>query len=105
MAEHCRRLGCFMKVSQHGASVGIIEQIHHRAMAAGDENSVILIQARCDDIRDTSWIFEPSQGVAELQVVLKLSLVPTAEVGYSGMDIHLRRVAFGVVETDFLALL
>ena len=54
-----------MKVSHHGAGVGIIEQVHHRAMAAGDENSVILIQARCDDIRDTSWIFEPSQAVAE----------------------------------------
>ena len=38
---------------------------HHRAMAAGDENSVILIQARCDDIRDASWILEPSQGIAE----------------------------------------
>src|SRR5581483_10966690 len=49
MAQHCRRLGCFMKVSQHGASVGIVEKIHHRAMAAGDENSVILIQAGCDD--------------------------------------------------------
>ena len=54
-----------MKVSHHGASIGIIEKIDHRAMAAGDENSVILIQARCDDIRDTSWIFEPSQAVAE----------------------------------------
>jgi hypothetical protein len=56
----------FMKVSHHGASVGIIEKIDHRAMAAGDENSVILIQARCDDIRDTSWIFEPSQASYEL---------------------------------------
>ena len=54
-----------MKVSQHGASVGIIEKVHHRAMAAGDENSVLLIQARCDDIRDATWIFEPSQGIAE----------------------------------------
>ena len=71
-----------MKVSQHGARVGIVEKIHHRAMAAGDENSVILIQARCDDIRDTSWIFEPSQAVAEFQIVLKLSLVPTEEAGY-----------------------
>ncbi len=41
-------------VLHHRASVGIIEKIHHRAMAAGDENSVILIEARCDDIRDAS---------------------------------------------------
>ncbi len=41
----------------------------------GDENSVILIQARCDDIGDTSWIFEPSQAVAEFQIVLKLCFV------------------------------
>ena len=34
-----------MKVSQHGARVGIIEKIHHRAMARRDENSVILNQA------------------------------------------------------------
>ena len=54
-----------MKVSHHGARVGIIEKVDHRAMAAGDENSVILIQTRCDDIRDTRWIFEPSQAVAE----------------------------------------
>ncbi len=72
-----------MKVSEHGASVGIIEKIHHRAMAAGDKNSVILIQARCDDLRDTSWIFEPGQGVPKFQIVLKLSLVPTEEVGYA----------------------
>ncbi len=52
MAEHSRRLGCFVKVSHHDAGIGIIEKIDHRAMAAGDENSVILIQARCDDIRD-----------------------------------------------------
>jgi len=32
-----------MKVSQHGASVGIIEKIDHRAMAAGDEHGVIFI--------------------------------------------------------------
>ena len=63
-----------MKVSKHDAGIGIIEKIHHRAMAAGDENGVILIQARCDDVRDTSWIFEPGQGVAKLQIVLKLSI-------------------------------
>src|ERR1700722_11962764 len=104
MAEHCRRLGCFMKVSHHDASVGIIEKIHHWAMAAGDENSVILIQTRCDDIRNTSWIFQPSESVAKFQIVLKLPLVSTEEVGYSGMDVHLRRVAFGVGEGDFVAL-
>ena len=83
MAEHCRRLGCFVKVSQHCASVGIVEKIHHRAMAAGDENSVILIQARCNDIRDARRIFEPGQGVAKFQVVLKPSLVPAEEIGDS----------------------
>jgi hypothetical protein len=55
MAEHRRRLGCFMKVSHHGPGIGIIEKIHHRAMAAGDENSVVPIQARCDDVGDTSF--------------------------------------------------
>ena len=54
-----------MKVSHHRPSVGIIEKIYHRAMAARDKNGVILIQALCDDIRDASWSFEPSQGVAE----------------------------------------
>jgi hypothetical protein len=34
-----------MKVSIHGAGVRIIEKIDHRAMAAGGENSVILIRA------------------------------------------------------------
>jgi hypothetical protein len=34
-----------MKVSHHGPAVGIIEKIDHRAMTAGDENGVILIQA------------------------------------------------------------
>ena len=34
-----------MKMSQHGASVGIVKKIDHRAVAAGDENSVILIKA------------------------------------------------------------
>jgi hypothetical protein len=34
-----------MKVSHHGASVGIVKKIDHRAMAAGDEDGVILIQA------------------------------------------------------------
>jgi hypothetical protein len=36
-----------MKVSHHDASVGIIKKIHHRAMAAGDENGVTLIEAGC----------------------------------------------------------
>ncbi len=54
-----------MKVSHHSASVGIVEKIHHRAMAAGNKNGVILLQARCDDIRDASWILEPGQGVAK----------------------------------------
>jgi hypothetical protein len=72
-----------MKVPHHNAGVGIIEEIDHRAMAAGNENSVILIQARGDDVRDRSWILEPSQAVFEFQIVLKLRLVPTKEVGYS----------------------
>jgi len=42
-------------VSHHGASVGIIKKVHHRAMAAGDENRVKLIEAGRDDIRDASW--------------------------------------------------
>ena len=33
-----------MKVSHHGATVGIIEKVDHRAMTAGDEDGVILIQ-------------------------------------------------------------
>ena len=53
MAEHGRWLGCFMKVPHHGAGVGIIEKVDHRTMAAGDENCVILIHARCDNVRDT----------------------------------------------------
>ena len=57
-AEHRRRLGFFVKVPQHGASIGVIKQIHHRAMTAGGEDSVILIQPRCDDIGDTIGIFE-----------------------------------------------
>jgi len=65
MAQHRRRLGRFMKVSQHGAGVGIFEKVDHRAMAAGDKNSVILIQARRNDIRNASWAFESSQAVAE----------------------------------------
>src|SRR5208282_317995 len=105
MAQHRRRLGCLMKMSQHGARVGIIEKINHRAMATGDENSVILIQTRCDDIRDTGWIFEPSQAVAEFEIVLEPGLIPAEEIGDSGMEIQLRRVAFGVGESDFVALL
>ena len=70
-----------MEVSHHGAGVGIVEKVHHRAVAAGDENGVILIQARRDDVRDASWIFEPSQGVAEFQIVLKPGLVPAEEIG------------------------
>ena len=54
-----------MKVSHHGAGVGIIEKIDHRAVASGDENGVILIQTRSDDIRDAAWISEPGQAVAE----------------------------------------
>src|ERR1700684_1092942 len=105
MAEHSRRLGCLMKMSHHRAGVGIIEKIDHRAMAAGNENSVILIQARCYDIRDASWIFEPSQCVAEFQIVLKPGLVPAEEIGDSRIDIQLRRAAFGVRESDFVAFL
>ena len=52
-------------------------------MAAGNKNSVVLIQARCDDVGDTSWIFEPSQAVSEFQIVLKLSLVPGARDFYA----------------------
>ena len=40
MAKDRRRLRCFMEVSHHGAGVGIIEKVHHRAVAAGDENGV-----------------------------------------------------------------
>src|SRR5579872_729530 len=40
MAEHRRRLGCFVKVSHHYAGIGIVEKIDHRTMAAGDENGV-----------------------------------------------------------------
>ena len=54
-----------MKVPQHGASVRVIEKIHHRAVATRDENSFILIQTGCDHIRNATWIFEPSQGIAE----------------------------------------
>src|SRR5579871_2982328 len=93
-----------MKVSHHDASVGIIEKILHWAMAAGDENSVILIQTRCNDIGDAARIFEPSQAVAESHIVRKLSLVPTEKVRYSGMKIQLRRIAFGVGKSDFVAL-
>ena len=32
-------------MSHHDAGVGIVENIDHRAMAAGDENRVVLIQA------------------------------------------------------------
>src|SRR5690242_18161577 len=100
MAEHGRRLGCLMEVPHHGASVWIIEKILHRAMAARDENGVILVQPRCDDIRDTRWISQPGQAVAEFEIVLKFRLAATEEVGCSGMEIQLRRVAFGVGEGD-----
>ena len=93
-----------MKVSHYGAGVGIIEKIHHRAMTAGDENGVILIQARCDDIRDASWIFEPCQAVAKFEIVLKPGLVPAEEIGNSGVEIQLRSVAYRVGESDFVAL-
>src|SRR5579862_2603349 len=94
-----------MKVSHHDASVGIIEKIHHWTMPTWDENRVVLIEPRCDDLRDTSRTSEPSQAVAEFQIVLELSLVPTEELGYRGIDVQLRRVAFGVGEGDFVALL
>src|ERR1700739_746279 len=81
VAEHRRRLGSLMKVSQHDAGAGIIEKIDHRAVAAGDENSVILIQTRRDDIGDPRRIFEPTQTVFELQIVLKLGLVAAEELG------------------------
>src|SRR5256884_2100174 len=71
MAEHRRRLGCFMKVSHHRASVGIIEKIYHRAVTAGDENSVILIQARCDDIRSEE---HTSELQSRLHLVCRLLL-------------------------------
>ena len=92
-----------MEMSHHDASVGIIEKILHRAMAAGDENRVILIQTRCDHIRDARWIFEPSQAVAEFEIVLEPGLIPAEEIGDSGMEIQLRRVAFGVGESDLVA--
>src|SRR5438045_7390434 len=98
MAEHSRGFRCFMKVSHHDAGVGIIEEILHWAMAARDEDSVVLIEARCDDIGDATWLFEPGQAVAKSHIVVKLSLVPSKEVGNSGMKIQLRRIAFGVGE-------
>ena len=93
-----------MKVSHHDARIGIIEKIDHRAMAAGDKNSVVLIQARCNDIRDASWISEASQAIVEFEIVLEPGLVPAEEIGDSGMEIQLRRVAIGVGESDFVAL-
>src|SRR5690348_15695306 len=105
MAEHCRRLGCFVKVPHHYAGVGIIEKIDHRTMSSGDEYGVILIQARCDDIRDATWISEPLQTVSEYHIVLQLGRVPAEEIGNLGMHIHLGSVAFGVGESDFVALL
>jgi len=65
-------------------------------MAAGNENSVVLIQARCNDIRDASWIPEASQAIAEIEIVMEPGLVPAEEIGDSGMQIQLRRVAIGV---------
>src|ERR1700735_4229686 len=103
MAEYGSRLGGFMKVSHHGASAGIIEKIDHRAMAAGDEDSVILIQARCDDIRDAGWISKTSQAIAEVEIVVEPGLIPAEEIGDCGMEIQLRRVALGVGEGNFVA--
>ena len=42
-----------MKVSHHGASVGIIEKVDHRAMAAGTTQHY-MIEAGCDDLRYSS---------------------------------------------------
>ena len=64
-----------------------------------------MIQARCDHIRDASWILEASQAVAEFEIVIELGLVPAEEIGDSGMEIQLRRVAFGVGESDLVAFL
>src|SRR5579862_7369847 len=105
MAEHRGRLRCFMEMSHHDARVGIIEKIDHRTMAAGDENSVVLIQARCNDIRDASWISEASQAIAEFEIVLEPRLVPAEEIGDSGMEIQLWRVALGVGESDLITFL
>src|SRR5579862_5947279 len=93
-----------MKVPHHDTGVGIIEKILHWAMAAGDEDSVVLIQTRCNDIGDAAWIFEPSQAVAKSHVVIKLSLVPTEKVRHSRMKIQLWRITFGVGKGDFVAL-
>src|ERR1700733_11254432 len=105
MAKHRRGLGCLMKVSHHGAGIRVVEKIDHRAMAAGDENSVILIQTRWDNIRNASWISEASQAIAEFEIVLEPGLVPAKEIGNSRMEIQLRRVALGVGESDFVAFL
>src|SRR5579872_3303936 len=99
MTKNRGGLGCFVEMSHHNAGVRIIEKIDHRAMAAGDEDSVILIQARCDDIRDASWISEAGQAIAEFEIVLQPGLVSAEEIGNSGMEIELRRVAFGVRES------
>ena len=77
-----------MEMSHHGSGIGIVEKIDHRAMAAGDENSVIPIQARCDHIRDASWISQASQAVAEFEIVLEPGLVPAEEIGDRGMEIQ-----------------
>src|SRR5580698_1093286 len=105
MAKHRSGLGCFMEMSQHDARVGIIEKIDHRTMAAGNEDSVVLIQARCNDIRDASWISEAGQTVAEFEIVMEPAFIPAEEVGDSGMEIQLRRVALGVGESDLVAFL
>src|SRR5580704_5811224 len=105
MAEYRRGLRCFMEMSHHDARVGIIEKVDHRAMAAGDENSVVLIQARRNDIRDASRISEASQAVAEVEIVVQPGLIPAEEIGDSGMEIQLRRVALGVGESDLAAFL
>src|SRR5579871_920673 len=94
-----------MEMSHDDARAGIIEKIDHRTMAAGDENSVVLIQAGCNDIRDAIWISEASQAIAEFEIVLEPGLVPAEEIGDSGMEIQLRRVAVGVGEGDLVAFL
>ena len=86
-----------MKVSHHGAGVGIVEKIHHWAMAAGDKNGVILIQARCDGIGDTSWIFEASQAVAEFQIVLTWRIL--SEIGILRL-LRTKTVSFRIGDQD-----
>src|SRR5580693_3819562 len=103
MAEHRRGLRCFVEMSHHDARVGIIEKIDHRAMAAGNENGVVLIQARCNDIRNASWISEPRQTIAEAEIIVQLGLTSAKEIGHSGMQIQLWRVALGVGKSNLVA--